>query len=195
MVVVEPYFFDNLRTAKRLWDEGVADRFLEVCGDLPADSEEYCEIAWEGMGSVFADVRNYYNEEKNYDVYVCFDPLIDRFYELCRAYETQLGLTPRENLLRNSGEKAICESFGFWDYSCEWTLYDENHGHPRLLILFDENFCGLHILPLALAGARKELEDQISNLEKITQEGTKAEKPTKHKPIIRLPEKHDKEAA
>lgn len=197
MIVIEPYFFDNLRTAKRLWDENMAGKFLETSGDLPVDSEDYYEIAWDGMSSVFNDVRNYYNEneEECITVHVCFDPLIDRFYELCRAYEKLMSLTPEENFLRERGEKAVCDGFGFWDYSCGWVLYNEKHGRPRLVILFDENFCGLHILPLALAGARRELEDQVSQLEELLKKTRKSKKCKKGKPIIRLPEKIEKEAA
>lgn len=197
IVVVEPYFFDNLRTAKRLWDEDMADKFLKTSGDLPVDSEDYYEIAWDGMSSVFNDTRNYYNEneEECIEVHVCFDPLIDRFYELWRAYEKLMGLTPEENSLRERGEKAVYDSFGFWDYSCGWALYNEKHGRPRLVILSDENFCGLHILPLALAGARRELEDQVIQLEKLLKETQKSKKCKKGKPIIRLPEKNEKEAA
>lgn len=191
MVEIEPFFFDNLLTAKRLWDEGVADKFLNTSGNFSVDAEAYYEIAWDGMNSIFSEVRNYYNEDEEgcLESHVCFDPLIDRFFELCREYEKCNGLEPGENPIRTSGTKEICNSFGFWDYSCDWMLCDERHGRPRLVIISDENFCGLHILPLALAGARRELENQLALLEAEIKKAKRPPKPKKRKAVIQLPEK------
>lgn len=198
MVEIESSFFDNLLTAKRLWDNGVADKFLKTSGNFSVDAEAYYEIAWDGMSSVFRDVRNYCNEKENeyWEVHVCFDPLIDRFFKLCQEYEKCKGLAPEGNPIRTSGARAVCDSFGFWDFSCDWMLCDEMHGRARLVIVSDENFCGLHILPLALAGARHELENQLELLEAEIKEAKRAKKPKKQKAVIKLPEKKSlKEAA
>lgn len=190
MIELEPYFFDSLRIAKRLWDENLADRFLDVCGDLPVDTEEYYEIAMDGIYSVFEQTRNYYNEHRELETIVCFDPLIDKFFELCEVYEDHMGLTPEENSLRLAGSRAIYDSFGFLDYTCDWWFCSEGHGRPRLVVLWTCEFCGLHILPVALASAKSELERQIKNLE------VALKKRKKRKPVIRLPEQNDmKEAA
>lgn len=190
MIDIEPCFFDNLRIAKRLWDENLADRFLDTCGDWSVDTEEYYEIAWDGIYSVFEQTRNYYNEHRELDVMVCFDPLIDKFFQLCETYEKRMGLAPEENALRLTGLKAIYESFGFWDYTCDWCFCGEGHGRRRLVVLWTCEFCGLHILPVALASAKGELEVQIKNLEAALK------KRKKRKSVIRLPEQNDmKEAA
>lgn len=190
MIDIEPFFFDNLRIAKRLWDENLADRFFNTCGDWPVNTEDYYEIVWNGTYSVFELTHNYFNEDREIETVVCFDPLIDKFFQLCAAYEKRMGLTPEENTLRSDGAKAVCASFGFWDYSCDWWLYDERHGRPRLVVFWDCEFCGLHVLPVALASAKSELESQIQNLEAALK------KRKKRKSVIRLPEQNDmKEAA
>lgn len=190
MIYLEPCFFENLHLAKRLWDENAASHFLDLCGDWPVDSEEYYEIAWSGIHSIFKQIGSYFNESKEIETIVFFDPLIDKFFQLCAAYEKRMGLTPEENTLRSNGVREVHNSFGFWDYSCGWTLYGEDHGRPRLVVIFDEEFCGLHFLPVALASAKSELESQVQNLEAALK------KRKKRKPVIRLPEQNNiKEAA
>lgn len=163
---LEPYFFDNLYLAKQLWDAGVANRFLDWCGSLPVDTEEYYELFYDGVASVFEETKTYYNEEKEIETIVLFDPLIEEFFRLCREYERLSGVSSDANQIRKSGLRAVHESFGFIDYSCDWWLHDEQHGRPRLIILFNCDFYGQHALPGAVADSRIELESQISGLKK-----------------------------
>lgn len=162
---LEPYFFDTLCVAKQLWDAGMAERFMKRCGSYPADTEEYYEIFYDGVSSVYEETNNYYNEEKEVESLVIFDPLIDEFFRLCREYERRKGISKEDNPLRDCGLREVYDSFGFWDYSCDWRLCDE-HGRPRLVILFSCEFCGQHVLPGAVADSKRELEFQIALLKR-----------------------------
>ncbi len=186
---LEPYFFDNLCVAKQLWDAGVGGSFFDYCGSFPADTEDYYELFYYGVASVYEKTCNYYNEEKEIETLVFFDPLMDEFFRLCREYEWRKGISREDNPLRSRGQREIHDSFGFVDYCCDWWLYDEQHGRPRLVILFDCNFCGHHALPGAVADSRCELESQIIGLKKALAD-------LKPHPVIALPVQAEmKEAA
>lgn len=186
---LEPYFFDNLCVAKQLWDAGAANPFLKWCGSFPVDTEEYYEIFYDGVASVYEKTCSYYNEEKEVETLVLFDPLMDEFFRLCREYEQRKGISKEGNPLRHRGQRDVCDSFGFQDYCCSWWLFDEQHGRPRLVILFDCDFCGHHALPGAVADSRSELESQIIGLKKALAE-------LEPQPVITLPVQTEmKEAA
>ncbi len=163
---LEPYFFDNLYLAKQLWDTDAGSSFFDHCGLFPADTEDYYELFYCGVADVYKETFNYYNDEKEVETLVLFDPLIDEFFRLCREYERRKGISRDSNSLRSRGQQEIHDSFGFMDYCCDWWLRDEQHGRPRLVILFDCNFCGHHMLPGAVAASRRELESQIIGLKK-----------------------------
>lgn len=163
-MILEPYFFDNLCVAKQLWDAGAGNRFFDHCGSFPVDTEDYYELFYYGVASVYKETCNYYNEEKEIETLVLFDPLMDEFFRLCREYEQRKGISREDNPYRRQGQTEVHDSFGFVDYCCDWWLCDEQHGRPRLVILFDCNFCGHHALPGAIADSRSELESQIIGL-------------------------------
>lgn len=177
---LEPYFFDNLYIAKQLWDAGAGNDFFDRCGSFAADSEDYYALFYEGVASVYKETCNYYNEDKEIETLVLFDPLMDEFFRLCREYERRKGVSPENNQLRRTGQREVHDSFGFVDYCCDWWLCDEQHGRPRLVILFDCNFCGHHALPGAIADSRSELESQIIGLKKALAE-------LEPQPVITLP--------
>lgn len=164
---LEPYFFDNLRVAKQLWDAGAAERFLKWCGSYPVDTEEYYELFYDGVASVYEETRTYYNEKREIETLVLFDPLMDEFFRLCQEHERRKGVSPENNQLRRTGQRKVHDSFGIVDYCCDWRLCDEQHGRPRLVILFDCNFYGYHALPGAVAESRNELKNQIMELKKV----------------------------
>lgn len=194
---LEPYLFDNLYIAKQLWDAGAAERFLKWCGSYPVDTEEYYELFYDGVASVFEETKTYYNEEKEIETLVLFDPLMDEFFRLCEEYERLKGVSPADNQLRRGGQREVCNSFGFVDYCCDWWLFDEQHGRSRLVILFDCNFCGHHELPGAVANARNELKNQISQLKSKIKALASNKKPKcqKNPPVKMLTEVERKEAA
>ncbi len=163
---LEPYFFDNLCVAKQLWDAGASERFLKWCGSYPVDTEDYYELFYDGVASVFEETRTYYNEEDEVETLVLFDPLMDEFFHLCREYERRKGVSREDNPFRSRGQQEVHDSFGFMDYSCDWWLCDEQHGRPRLVILFNYDFCGHHALPGAVAESKSELKNQIIGLKK-----------------------------
>lgn len=186
MEELEYYFFDNLYTAKRLWDTGVSDHFMERCGSMPADTDEYYEIFWTGMVSVFEDSRNYYNDEKEIETLVCFDPLIDEYFRLCVQYEAQKGISKEANPYRGPAQRAICESFGFMDYSADWWLCDEQHGRPHIVVLMACEFCSHHALPAGLANAREELVERTDQLTRELKALTAKKPKQKAKPTPKL---------
>lgn len=177
---LEPCFFENLYLAKQLCDAGEEKCFLDHCGSLPADTEDYYELFYYGIASVYKETYNYYNDDKEIETMVFFDPLIDEFFYLCREYERRMELSCDDNPLRKQGHQAIYDSFGFVDYCCDWWLCDEQHGRPRLIVLFDCNFCGHHLLPGSLADSKCELVRQIAGLKKALAE-------LDPQPVITLP--------
>ncbi len=186
---LEQYFFDNLCVAKQLWDAGVGGSFFDHCGSFPADTEDYYELVYCGVASVYKETYNYYNDEKEIETLVCFDPLMDEFFHLCMEYERCRGVSREDNPFRSRGQQEVYDSFGFMDYSCNWWLCDEQHGRPRLVILFDCNFCGHHVLPGAVADSRSELEHQIILLKEALAE-------LEPQPVIAMPVQTEmKEAA
>ena len=186
---LEPYFFQNLFITKRLWDAGAGNSFFDQCGSFPVDTEDDYELFYSGISSVYKETCNYYNEDKELETLVFFDPLMDEFFTLCREYERRKGIAREDNSLRSHGQQEVYKSFGFMDYCCDWWLCDEQHGRPRLIILIDCNFCGHYLLPGAIADSRNELESQIRILKKALAE-------LEPQPIIALPiEIEIKEAA
>ena len=137
-----------------------------MCGSYPVDTEDYYELFYDGVASVFEETRTYYNEEDEVETLVLFDPLMDEFFHLCREYERRKGVSREDNPFRSRGQQEVHDSFGFMDYSCDWWLCDEQHGRPRLVILFNYDFCGHHALPGAVAESKNELKNQIIGLGK-----------------------------
>lgn len=92
MDIPDCWFFQNLRMAKGLADGGYLEPFLQKCGNYRVDDESSYELSWEGIASVFPNLRGYSNEEIEADILVLFDPLIDEFCRLCKLYEEKEGL-------------------------------------------------------------------------------------------------------
>lgn len=185
---LEPYFFENLCMAKELWDAGAGSSFFDHCGSYPVDTEDYYELFYYGVASVYEKMCSYYNEEKEIETLVFFDPLMDEFFRLCREYERRKGVSGENNPFRRHGQREIHDSFGFVDYCCDWWLYDEQHGRPRLIVLFDCYFYGHHALPGAVVNSRSELESQIIGLKKALAE-------LEPRPVITLPVQTERKEA
>lgn len=59
MDIPDCWFFQNLRMAKGLADGGYLEPFLQTCGNYRVDDESSYELSWEGIASVFPNLRGY----------------------------------------------------------------------------------------------------------------------------------------
>lgn len=182
---IDPCTFDFLSLAKDLYDYGLLDQVLENCG-----SWEVCEdcysLAWEGTANVFADFRQYYEDENGVETLVFSDPVITGFYRLCAFYEAKNGISKDRNPFRQGGERAAYQCFYMDAYDFDVRLYDGARGCPRLVILSGEEFYGHQELPGALAETKDTLDRCCKKLKAaiITE-----------KPLTAVPEYTGKEAA
>lgn len=160
--------FSNLRTAKQLSDNGFLTAFLGQCGSQSVDDEDFNDIAWSGIISVFPGICVYYNAEIEVDTMVLFDPLIDEFCRLCTLYEMKHSITPGESRLRTQAESRIYDSFDmpYYEYDYSFRICSMGHGRKRFVLLTGMEFCGFYQLPCVLCGVRCALESQVAMLRK-----------------------------
>lgn len=166
MDIPDCWFFQNLRMAKGLADGGYLEPFLQKCGNYRVDDESSYELSWEGIASVFPNLRGYSNEEIEADILVLFDPLIDEFCRLCKLYEEKEGLPYGTSPLRVSVEREVYRNFDLYSYNYDYDFrfYHDGHGRGRMVVLMGCEFCGFEQLPTALSDVRNELEAQVRHL-------------------------------
>lgn len=166
MYIPECWFFQNLITAKNLADSGYLDEFLKNCGDFSVDDESSYELAWGGIASVFPDLCNYFNNDKEIEAIVFFDPLIDEFTRLCKLYEEREGIPFGTSVLRESAVREIYGSFELYGYAYDYDFrfYHQGHGRDRMVMLMGCEFCEFDQLPTTLAEVRNELGNQVCKL-------------------------------
>lgn len=181
MVDLEYGFFENLRIAKQMADSGYGDVFLKDCGSTAVDGIDGCELAWIGIGSVFPDLSQYYNEDIEVETLVCFDPLIDEACQLCGLLELREQIPGEKSPFRKALQNVVYGSFELsgYHYDYDARFYCKGHGRGRLVILMGMEFCGFEELPEALADVKNALKAWVSR----TRE--------KLRPIVVTPEEKD----
>lgn len=168
MFDLDESFFFNLRSVKRLYDADCIDQVLATCGDhSPADFEFY-ELAWEIIDCIFEETRGFYNEEREIDAYVFFDPLIDEFCHLMLEYEKRHDLPLGDSDYRKNLTHDIYRSFeiDYNHYDYGFRVYDGIHGRSRLVFLMGCEFCGFDEVPAALAEIKNVLTAHVNQLRK-----------------------------
>jgi len=145
-------FFASLRLAKKLYDCGLAEQFKESFESQILDGDDYWTLAYEAAGWVFQDTCQYYNEEAEIETWLFTDPVIDRFCELCREYETRQGICEEQNSYRRDMAGIIRENFSFnsYSYNYDWRLSSKDRGRKCLLLFIGCEFYSSDEVPAGL---------------------------------------------
>lgn len=152
MVELYPGFFAMLRLAKNLHDSALRDKISNSFQALALDEDFYYELAYAAIDIIFEEFYLDYNEDRDMEVYVFCDPIIDKFCRLCWQYEQRRHLTEDKNPYRQRIEAVIRSGFCLdgYDYDFGWKLSANDRGRRRLLFFYGPEFCSLEDLPEGL---------------------------------------------
>lgn len=191
MVELDAYLWETLYILWQFHTHGKADSLLRLYGQTELDGELIYELAYEASCTVFADTRNYYNQEAEYDVLVFFDPALDAFYEVCRNYEAQFALSPAENPHRTALQQEVSSAFALSSYGYQYYLYTDldRKGPCRIVLVSDCEFYSLYEVP----GGLLDILDALHLHTRVMREALKAAKQTVL--ALPLPQEQKKEAA
>lgn len=167
MVELYDEFFSMLRFAKQLYDSGLEDQVKGKFGLYPLDGDIYWEIAYEAIGGIFQDTRQYYNDDDEIETWVFSDPLIDRFCQLCQEYEARRDVHEEEDPFRRDMEHILHEGFCFsgYAYNYDWRLSPNDRGRKCLLLFLGCEFCSHDEIPTGLLDIKDGFKDTIRRLE------------------------------
>ena len=143
MDVLTDYLWEALYVLKELYNHGKGETLFESYRGKAIDSDDFYELAMEAIGHVFADTRTYYNEEKEIETNVFYDPVITDFYRLCEQFETEHGLSSKDNPYRQSMDRAISSAMSFNSYSYNYEIHETTKKERgcHLVLMFDCEFC------------------------------------------------------
>lgn len=166
-----------LNIAKVLENHGKLSKLMDKLGN-------YTEITWDNQymversacESVFQDTRWYeqrgkrvsrHEYEPDREVYVLRDPMLDRFYALCREYEARRGITRIENPYARRMEDAVHAAMRLSNYSYDYLWIDgsKERKSPKLLIFIFEEFYSFEEIPKALCEILDDCRSGIWQLE------------------------------
>lgn len=175
MVELDSSFFAMLRLAKNLHDSALRDKICNSFRTLTLDEDFYYELAYEAIDIIFEKFFPAYNEDRDMEVYVFFDPIIDKFCRLCWQYEQRRHLTEDKNPYRQRIEAVIRSGFCLngYDYDFSWKLSANDRGRRRLLFFYGPEFCSLEELPEGLLEIRNGFLELNLALETALNELTK----------------------
>ena len=155
MTEINDYLWETIYVLKSVYDHDQDAPVLNMYRDSVIDGDYVGEIAYNSINQFFADTRGYYDEEKELDIHVFFDPVITEFWKLCDEYEEHRRLRPEDNTFRKEMCRALDAALYIPDYSYDFRLYsDTKHKNGcRLVLLCYCEFCGYHYIPEALSEA------------------------------------------
>lgn len=156
MVELSTWFWESLYTVKQMYDHDCADDILKCFGDVEVDGDMVNEIACTGIEQVFADTRDYYNQEEEIETLIFFDSIITKFYQVCAEYEQKKGISAEQNPFRADMERAINSGFSFNDYSYGHAIYTDpkDHSGCKLVLFLYPEFCSHYAVPSDLLDIR-----------------------------------------
>lgn len=160
------YLWETLYILKGLYDHEKGGDFLKYYAGLEIDGDYFYEMAMEAIGYVFEDTRLYYDEEKEIEVNVFFDPIITEFFRLCGQYEAENGIEPENNRFRQSLHRAIDIGFRFSSYSYNYHVYTDTSKKNgcRIVLLFDCEFINHYEAVVGLLEVYDAFVEQILRL-------------------------------
>jgi hypothetical protein len=161
-------FIYPIALIKAMHDYGVGGKLLNLWGRSEVSSDDRYEIAYDASESAFENLCIYYNEYKEVETWVFFDPLIDEFCRLCEEYERKKNIPHPQNPYRRDIETAMRSALCFNSYSYDYNfyMYPEQIGRHRLALILYNEFCDTESIPLGLLEFRAALEHYLELLRK-----------------------------
>lgn len=162
-----PDFFYALRLAKAFADYDQFKALRHQFDGCVLDEDIACEMALMAADMVFQGTNVYYNEERDFEIWVLTDPVIDQFCRLCRCYEERENIGEAENLYMTEIKRTICSAFSLnaYHYDFDWRLSARDRGRKRILFFAGSEFYGLYEMPMALLEIWEEFRDLNRKLE------------------------------
>lgn len=172
MIEIDDYAWESLFVLKDIYDHNDKSPVLGMYKDTEIDGDYLYEITLNSIGTIFEDTRNYYDEEKEFDVYVFFDPIITDYWRLCDEYEIRTGTPKEKNTYREEMFRAINNALSFPEYSYGIYSYEDTsrrNGCRLVLVLGLEFYCH-YMVPSALCEAYDAFEYHTQRLKKALAE-------------------------
>ena len=173
MVEISEYLWECLYVMKQVYDHDPKAQLFQLYGDTVINGDDIYEISMNSMDQFFADTRYYFNEEKEIETHVFFDPIITECWKLCDEYEAKNHLQPEDNEFRRGLERSLESALYVPDYSYDgrWYADTKHKGGCRLVMLCYCEFYGHYYLPEALSEAhdafthyRKRLKEALNSI-------------------------------
>lgn len=189
MIDINEYVWEGLYVLKDVYDHNPDAAVLRMYRDSVIDGDYTFEISINSLDQFFEDTRDYYDEEKELEVVVIFDPIITAYWRMCDEYEARLKIDPEKNKFRSDMFRALNAAFDLPDYSFGARSYeDTKHKNGcRIVLLMYCEFYSHYMVPGALAEAYDAFVHYTKLLQKELDE-LKGE-------IIAFPTQEQKEAA
>ena len=143
MIEINSWLWEGIYTLKQLYDHGKTEETLKDFRNRTLDCDDASEIAMRAIYDVFERTRDYWQERVETETYVFFDPVLDEFFKLCRAYEQANHMAPKDNTFREDMYRAIRSGLLFDDYSYDYIIYDgsQRDGKCKLVLKLYPEFC------------------------------------------------------
>jgi hypothetical protein len=172
MVEISEYLWECLYVMKQVYDHDPKAHLLQFYGNNVIDGDDIYEVSMNALNQFFVDTRYYFNEEKEIETHVFFDPIITECWKLCDEYEAQNNLQPKDDEFRRGLESSLESALYVPDYSYDgrWYADTKRRGGCRLVLLCGCEFYGHCYLPAALSEAydafihyRKRLKEALNS--------------------------------
>jgi len=172
MVEIDNYFWDCLRVLKEVFDHDEQSPVLASFKDREINGAEIYEVTVNAVEAIFQDTRCYYNDEKELESYVFFDPLITDFWKLCEEYEKRTGTSQEKSSFRDEMFRAINSALYFDEYSYGIYSYEdtERKNGCRLVLVIGSEFFSLDQVPGALCEVYEAFEKHLEQLKEALAE-------------------------
>ena len=137
---INDYLWETLYLMKALHDHGKGKSLLDSYANVVMDPDFYGEVIWNSIGYVFEDTRQYYQEEKDLEVWVFFDPIIQEFYSLCARYERERHVKLEDNPYRKDMCRSLECGLAYNGYDYFYQVYDDHREKCRIVLLLGCEF-------------------------------------------------------
>lgn len=168
MIEINSWLWEGIYTLKQLYDHGKTEGTLKDFKSHTLDSDDAGEIAMCAINDVFATTRDHWRERDEIETYVFFDPVLDEFFRLCRAYEQENHMAPEDDPFREDMYRAIRSGLLFDDYSYDYIVYDgsQRDGKCKLILKVYPEFCHSYEVAGGLLEVYDAFCDQTKRLRK-----------------------------
>ena len=145
---IDDYLWEGLYMMKALFDHGKGKEMLDSYANIEMDSDYIGDIVWQSIGYVFADTRQYFNEETEQEIWVFFDPVFQEFYSLCARYEQERHVEQKDNPFRRDMWRSLDCGLSFGSYDYDDRIYDNPNRKCRIVLMLGCEFaCHYQVVP------------------------------------------------